>query len=48
KHPGAKAHYVKVGAITRLQAGNFAARTDAEAFCAKVRTPKQPCIVVAK
>lgn len=48
KHPGTRAHYVKAGAVTRLQAGNFAARADAEAFCAKVRTAKQPCIVVAK
>ena len=48
KHPTARAHYVKAGAMTRLQAGNFAARADAEAFCAKVRTAKQPCIVVAK
>lgn len=48
KHPSARAHYVKAGAVTRLQAGNFAARSDAEAFCAKVRTASQPCIVVAK
>lgn len=47
-HPTARAHYVKAGAVTRLQAGNFAARSDAEAFCAKVRTASQPCIVVAK
>jgi uncharacterized protein len=48
KHPGTRPYYVKAGAVTRLQAGNFAARADAEAFCAKVRTASQPCLVVAK
>ncbi|MDX2208758.1 MAG: SPOR domain-containing protein [Sphingopyxis sp.] len=48
KHPGTRPYYVKAGAVTRLQAGNFAARADAEAFCAKVRTANQPCIVVAR
>ncbi len=48
KHPGTRPYYVKAGAMTRLQAGNFATRTDAEAFCVKVRTARQPCIVVAK
>ena len=48
KHPNTRPYYVKAGAITRLQAGNFALRSDAEAFCAKVRTAAQPCIVVGK
>lgn len=48
KHPETRPYYVKAGAITRLQAGNFALRTDAEAFCAKVRMAAQPCIVVTK
>jgi hypothetical protein len=48
KHPAARAHYAQAGTITRLQAGNFVTRADAEAFCAKVRTASQPCMVVAK
>jgi hypothetical protein len=56
-HPGA-AHdravaarqpsYVKSGTVTRLQAGGFAAKSDAETFCATVRKGGQACMVVAR
>jgi len=51
QHPAvraAKPHLVKAAAITRLQAGNFTARSDAEAFCSKVKSASQPCVVLAK
>ena len=48
KHPNTRPYCVKAGTVTRLQVGNFAARADAEGFCAKVRTASQPCIVVGK
>ncbi|MEY4269102.1 MAG: hypothetical protein RLZZ58_318 [Pseudomonadota bacterium] len=44
----AQPYLVKAGAVTRLQAGDFASRTDAENFCAKVRPGGQACLVVAR
>lgn len=44
----AQPYLVKAGAVTRLQAGDFASRGDAENFCAKVRPGGQACIVVAR
>ncbi|WP_422061644.1 SPOR domain-containing protein [Sphingopyxis sp.] len=39
---------VKAGALTRLQAGGFASKADAESFCATVRKSGQACMVMAK
>ena len=39
-------YLVKSAKLTRLQAGNFATRADAETFCAKVRSASQPCVVM--
>jgi uncharacterized protein len=50
-HPSIRAarqHVVPVGTVTRLQAGDFRERTDAEAFCARIRTAKQPCVTILK
>lgn len=51
KHPafaGRAPILVKVGALTRLQAGGFAGKADAESFCATVRKGGQACMVMAK
>ncbi len=40
--------YVKAGTVTRLQAGGFASKGDAENLCATVRKGGQACIVVSK
>ncbi len=51
KYPAVAARqpvYAKAGAVTRLQAGGFANKGDADAFCATVRKGGQPCMVVAK
>jgi cell division septation protein DedD len=51
KYPAVAAHqpsYVKSGTVTRLQAGGFAAKSDAETFCATVRKGGQACMVVAR
>lgn len=42
---GARAFYVPVGAVTRLQAGPYASRADAAQACARLRP--QPCFAVA-
>ena len=41
----AKAYYIPVGAVTRLQAGPFASRAAASAACARLKP--QPCFAVA-
>lgn len=51
KFPAAAAaqpYLVKAGTVTRLQAGEFASRSEADAFCAKVKPGGQPCVVVSK
>lgn len=51
KYPAVAARqpsYVKSGTVTRLQAGGFAAKSDAETFCATVRKGGQACMVVAR
>ena len=40
--------YVKAGTVTRLQAGGFASKGDAENLCATVRKGGQACMVVSK
>ena len=42
---GAKSYYIPVGAVTRLQAGPFVSRSNAEKACAALKP--QPCFVVA-
>ncbi|MGH6652544.1 MAG: SPOR domain-containing protein [Sphingopyxis sp.] len=49
KYPGLAArqpYLVKSGKLTRLQAGNFATRADADKFCATVGSASQPCVVM--
>lgn len=51
KYPAVAArqpYMVKAGAVTRLQAGGFANKGDAESFCATVRKGGQACMVVSK
>jgi len=45
---GRTPYLVKSGKITRLQAGGFANKSDAENFCASVRKGDQACLVVDK
>lgn len=40
--------YVKAGTVTRLQAGGFASKGDAENLCVTVRKGGQACMVVSK
>lgn len=44
----AQPYLVKTGTITRLQAGEFASKSEADAFCAKVKPGGQACVVVGK
>ncbi len=44
----AQPYLVKAGAITRLQAGEFASRSAADAFCAAVKPGGQACVVIGK
>ncbi len=44
----AQPYLVKAGPVTRLQAGDFAARADAAAFCAPIASSSQPCVVVKR
>ncbi|ABF53617.1 SPOR domain-containing protein [Sphingopyxis alaskensis] len=49
KHPavaGRERHMVKSGKLTRLQAGGFANKGEAERFCASLRKDGQACLVV--
>jgi cell division septation protein DedD len=49
KYPGLAAHQpylVKSGKLTRLQAGNFASKAEADKFCATVGSASQPCVVM--
>lgn len=51
KYPAVAARqptYVKTGKVTRLQAGGFASKAEAEALCATVRKGGQACLVVDK
>jgi len=51
KYPAVAArqpYLVKAGAVTRLQAGAFANKGEAESFCATVRKGGQACMVVSK
>jgi len=41
-------YLVRTGKLTRLQAGGFANRNEAESFCATVRKDGQACLVVDK
>ncbi|MFZ5724817.1 MAG: SPOR domain-containing protein [Pseudomonadota bacterium] len=43
---GRQQHLVKSGKLTRLQAGGFATRGEAESFCAALRKDGQACLVV--
>jgi len=45
---GRQPYLVKSGKITRLQAGGFASKGEAESFCAAVRKGGQDCLVVDK
>lgn len=45
---GRTPYLVKSGKLTRLQAGGFASKGDAESFCAAVRKGGQSCLVVDK
>ncbi|MHA4836330.1 SPOR domain-containing protein [Sphingopyxis sp. MSC1_008] len=45
---GRTPYLVKSGKLTRLQAGGFATKGDAESFCAAVRKGGQACLVVDK
>lgn len=50
KYPGLanrQPYLVKSGKLTRLQAGNFATRADADKFCATVGSASQPCVVMS-
>ena len=40
-------YLVKSGQLTRLQAGNFASKADADKFCATVGSASQPCVVIS-
>lgn len=44
----AQPYLVKAGAVTRLQAGEFASKAEADAFCAKVKPGGQACVVIGK
>ena len=49
KYPGLAArqpYLVKSGKLTRLQAGNFATKAEADKFCATVGSASQPCVVM--
>lgn len=51
KYPAVAArqpYLVKAGAVTRLQAGAFTNKGEAESFCATVRKGGQACMVVSK
>lgn len=41
-------YLVKAGTLTRLQAGGFATKSEADAYCATVGSASQPCVVVSK
>ena len=45
---GRQPHLVKSGKLTRLQAGGFANKAEADAFCASVSKSGQACLVVDK
>ena len=45
---GRTPYLVKSGKLTRLQAGGFATKGEAESFCASVRKGDQACLVVDK
>lgn len=45
---GRERHLVKSGKLTRLQAGGFASKGEAESFCASLRKDGQACLVVDK
>lgn len=45
---GRQPYLVKSGKLTRLQAGDFATRAEAESFCAAVSKGGQACLVVDK
>lgn len=45
---GRERHLVKSGKLTRLQAGGFASKGEAESFCASLRKDRQACLVVDK
>lgn len=50
KYPGLASrqpYLVKSGKLTRLQAGNFASKSDADKFCATVGSASQPCVVMS-
>ncbi|WP_312846627.1 SPOR domain-containing protein [Sphingopyxis sp. PET50] len=50
KYPGLanrQPYLVKSGKLTRLQAGNFASKADADKFCATVGSASQPCVVMS-
>ena len=42
---GKRAFYVPAGRLTKLQAGGFASRSDAQAACSKLKPTGQACIV---
>ncbi|WP_447952702.1 SPOR domain-containing protein [Sphingopyxis chilensis] len=45
---GRTPHLVKTGKLTRLQAGGFANKGEADSFCASLRKSGQACLVVDK
>lgn len=45
---GRERHLVKSGKLTRLQAGGFASKGEAESFCTSLRKDGQACLVVDK
>ena len=45
---GRTPHLVKTGKLTRLQAGGFANKAEADSFCAALRKDGQACLVVDK
>ncbi|OHD10160.1 SPOR domain-containing protein [Sphingopyxis sp. RIFCSPHIGHO2_12_FULL_65_19] len=45
---GRQPYFVKSGKLTRLLAGGFANKGEAESFCAATRKSGQPCLVVDK
>lgn len=50
KHPALAAnqpYLVQSGKLTRLQAGDFATKGDADKFCAAVGSASQPCVVMS-
>lgn len=51
KYPAVAArqpYMVKAGSVTRLQAGGFASRNEAESFCSKLRSGGQTCVAVPR